>query len=94
MNQVYHYIHYLKMKSFHIYNQLKDEENGYAFDIPDNIDGKVFKCISENRCIPCSFEEKHKLRERLYQFISKLKFIQHYYYYKGASSDAQIKGNI
>ncbi len=74
-----------------LYNILKDEDNGYAFDISDNIDNQLYLCIRENRCIECSFDEKHKLRNRLFEFISQLKFIQHYYYYMGKTAEEEVK---
>tara|TARA_B110000879_G_C11179023_1_gene517419 strand:+ start:967 stop:4071 length:3105 start_codon:yes stop_codon:yes gene_type:complete len=64
------------------YNSMKDDEEGYAFDISDNIDGNLYYSIRENRIIPTSnIMEKHKLRERLDRFIYKLRAIQHYYYH-------------
>lgn len=74
------------------YESMKDDEEGYAFDISDDIDGSLYYCIRENRCIPTNnILEKHHLRERLSRFIYKLRAIQHYYYHM-SFEDTPLKG--
>lgn len=74
-------------KHSEFYNSLKDHETGYGFYLPDEIDGDTLRCIVENRCIDkLSILEKHTQRNNIYNFINKLRFIQHYYYNRGLSS--------
>lgn len=78
----------MKDKFAEFYNSMKDDEEGYAFDIPDRINGDLYRCILENRCLPdLSLMEKHNLRERISRFIGKLRAIQHYYYHMGSSNN-------
>ena len=91
-------IHPLLEKRYsEFYKSMKDDEEGYAFDIPEEINGDLYKCILENRCLPnLSLMEKHRLRERISRFIGKLRAIQHYYYHMGSmeSSDKSKYINI
>ena len=86
-------LHPLMLKEHeNFYNSMKDDEEGYAFDISDDIDGSLYYCIRENRCIPTNnILEKHNLRERLSRFIYKLRAIQHYYYHM-SFEDTPLKG--
>lgn len=75
------------------YQKMKDDKEGYCFEIADEIDGDVQQCIRENRCIDTkTVMEKHNLRQKISRFISKLRSIQHYYYHMGlVSSPSQGK---
>ena len=79
-------IHPLLNNDYSFYNLIKDDEKGFAFDIPEFIDNKIYLCIQENRCLPCNnIKEKEILRKRILDFVCKFRLIQHYYYLMGIS---------
>jgi hypothetical protein len=80
----------LENKFDNLMNLLTNEDNGYGFNIPEKKDGKLYYIIRENRCVSDSFDELHKLRDRINILINKLRPIQQYYFYMGNENpDAQ-----
>lgn len=86
-----HHLFEEKQKDF--YDSMKDFDEGFGFDIPDNIDGDLYTCIKENRCVQTKcIMENHIIREKITSFINKLRAIQHYYYHMGLTeSDDKSK---
>ena len=76
-------------------SQLKQAAENLGIEIPDQIDSKVFNCITKNKLIDLGSEAlTDKLRYRIFTFQEKVRHIQHYFFHTKQVTMTRLLGKL